>query len=51
MFLLLIGKESDAFGFLCHRDDVLVVHHEASCSIAAQVDVDKEVVVAGTKQT
>lgn len=51
MFLFLIRKKGDAFGFPGHRNDVLIVHHEASCGVAAQVDVDEEVVVARTKQT
>ncbi len=51
MFLLLIRKQRDALGFICHGDNVLVVHHEASCGVAAQVNVNEEVVVANTKQT
>lgn len=51
MFLLLIWKQGDALGFACHGNNVLVVHHEASRGVAAQVDVDEEVIVACTKQT
>lgn len=51
VFLLLIREQSDALCFVCHGNNVLVVHHEASRGVAAQVDVDKEVVVASTKQT
>lgn len=51
VFLLLIWKQGDALGFVRHGDDVLIVHHEASRGVAAQVDVDEEVVVASTKQT
>lgn len=51
MFLLLIWKERDTLGFICHGNNVLIVHHETSRSVAAQVDVDEEVVIACTKQT
>lgn len=51
VFLLLIWKQGDALGFIRHGDNVLIVHHEASRGVAAQVDVDEQVVVTGTKQT
>lgn len=51
VFLLLIWKQGDALGFICHGDNVLIVHHEASRGVAAQVDVNEEVVVARTKQS
>lgn len=51
MFLLFIWEQSDALCVIRHGNNVLIVHHEASCSIAAQVDVDEEVIVASTKKT
>ena len=51
MFLLLVWKQGDALGLVCHGNNVLIVHHEASRGVAAQVDVDEEVVVARAEQT
>lgn len=51
VFLLLIREQSDAFRFIRHGHNVLFVHHEASCGVAAQVNVNEEVIVTRAKQT
>lgn len=51
VFLPLIGEQGDALGLVRHGNNVLAVHHKASCGVAAQVDVNEEVVVARTEQT
>lgn len=51
VFLGLIRKQSDAHGFLRHGNNILIVHHEASCGVAIQVDVDQQVVEACPQQT
>lgn len=51
MLFVLIREKGDALSLLCHGHDELTVHHEPGSGIGAKVDVNQQVIVAGTQQT
>lgn len=51
MLFVLIREEGDAFGLVRHGHNELVVHHKPGSGVGAKVDVNQQVIVAGTQQT